>query len=74
MIGPLPSVGVKHAIEVTVENRGDGTIAVQAYDTARHQKVRHTFGRRIDQLSEQEQQELATQREVIRNTPINDIM
>jgi molecular chaperone DnaK len=69
VVGPLPSPRQNYPIEVTVENREDGTIAVQAYDAQTGVELAQVFGRdATDGLAH-----LATQRALVRSTLINTL-
>jgi molecular chaperone DnaK len=67
VVGPLPSPRQNYPIEVTLESREDGTIAVQAYDAQTGVELAREFGRDAEQGFAY----LATQRALVRSTPIN---
>jgi molecular chaperone DnaK (HSP70) len=69
IVGPLPSPRQNYPIEVTVENREDGTVSVQAYDAQTGVELAQVFGRE----SEGGFAHLATQRALIRSTVINNL-
>lgn len=69
VVGPLPSPRQNYPINVTVENREDGTVAVQAYDSQTGVELAQVFGRESsDGLGH-----LATQRALVRSTFINNL-
>jgi molecular chaperone DnaK len=68
VVGPLPAPRQNYPIEVTVENREDGTVSVQAYDSQTGVELNQVFGRDADGgLSH-----LASQRALVRSTFINN--
>jgi molecular chaperone DnaK (HSP70) len=69
VVGPLPSPRQNYPIEVTVENREDGTIAVQAYDAQTGVELQQVFGRHGDSGLAS----LASQRALVRSTVINNL-
>ena len=66
VVGPLPSPRQNYPIDVTVENREDGTLSVQAYDAQTGVELAREFGRDGDGFAY-----LASQRTLVRGTPIN---
>jgi molecular chaperone DnaK (HSP70) len=69
VVGPLPSPRQNYPVEVTVENREDGTVQVQAYDAQTGVELSQVFGRDGgDRLAQ-----LAAQRALVRSTFINNI-
>lgn len=68
VVGPLPSPRQNYPIEVTVENREDGTVAVQAYDSQTGVELVQVFGRQEGGI-----ENLATQRALVRSTFINNL-
>lgn len=68
-VGPLPSPRINYPIEVTVESREDGTVAVQAYDANTGVELNQVFG------SEDESGlgHLTAQRSLVRSTFINNL-
>jgi len=69
VVGPLPSPKQNYPIEVTVENREDSTVTVQAYDPQTGAEVEHTFRRGDDKGFDY----LAVQRKLVSQTLINNI-
>jgi molecular chaperone DnaK len=69
VVGPLPSPRQNYPIEVTVENREDGTLAVQAYDAQTGVELAQVFGRDGDTGFGH----LATQRALVRSIMINNM-
>ena len=69
VVGPLPSPRRNYPIEVTVENRDDGTVSVQAYDAQTGVELSQVFGR--EQAGGMEN--IATQRALVRSTFINNL-
>jgi molecular chaperone DnaK (HSP70) len=69
MVGPLPSPRINYPIEVTVENREDGTIGVTAYDAQTGVELSQVFGREADG----KRLNLAAQRALVRSTFINNL-
>jgi molecular chaperone DnaK len=69
VVGPLPSPRRNYAIEVTVENREDSTISVQAYDANTGVELSQVFGRQEARGPEN----LAAQRALVRSTFINNL-
>lgn len=69
VVGPLPSPRQNYPIEVTVENREDGTVSVQAYDAQTGVELAQVFGRDTDGGFGH----LAAQRALVRSTMINNI-
>lgn len=69
VVGPLPSPQPDYPIEVSVENREDGTIAVQAYDPQTGIDLQQTFGRNGSDTFAN----LAVQRALVRSTIINNL-
>lgn len=69
VVGPLPSPRQNYPIEVTVENREDGTVTVQAYDAQTGVELAREFGRD----GEQGFAYLASQRGLVRSTLINNL-
>ncbi len=69
VVGPLPSPRQNYPIEVTVECREDGTVAVQAYDAQTGVELQQVFGQRDDGGLAH----LATQRALVRSTFINNL-
>ncbi len=67
VVGPLPSPRGNYPIEVTIENREDGTVAVQAYDSQTGVELSQVFGR------ENQMENVAAQRSLIRSTLINNL-
>jgi molecular chaperone DnaK (HSP70) len=69
VVGPLPSPRSNYPIEVTVENREDGTIAVLASDAQNGVELTQVFGRDArDQFGH-----VASQRALVRATFINNL-
>ena len=66
-VGPLPSPRLNYPIEVTVENREDGTVAVQAFDADTGVELQQVFGRDTGGGFTH----LAAQRAIVRSIPIN---
>ena len=69
VVGPLPSPRRNYTIEVTVDNREDGTVTVQAYDANTGVELSQVFGRQEAGGLEN----LATQRALVRSTFINNL-
>jgi molecular chaperone DnaK len=69
VVGPLPSPRQDYPIEVTLENREDGTLSVQAYDAQTGVELAREFGRD----GEQGFAYLSTQRALVRSTVINNL-
>jgi molecular chaperone DnaK len=69
VVGPLPSPRQNYPIEVTVENREDATIAVQAYDAQTGVELQQVFGRGGNDGFTH----LAAQRALVRSTMINNL-
>jgi molecular chaperone DnaK len=69
VVGPLPSPKLNYPIEVTVEAREDGTVAVQAYDANTGVELQQVFGREKDGGLGR----LTTQRALVRSTFINNV-
>lgn len=68
-VGPLPSPKQNYPIEVTVETRDDGTVAVQAYDAETGIELKQVFGRDNDAGIAR----FAAQRALVRGTFINNL-
>lgn len=68
-VGPLPSPRTNYPIEVTLENREDGTVSVTAYDAQTGVELSQVFGRETDGGH----QSLAAQRALVRSTFINNL-
>jgi molecular chaperone DnaK len=69
VVGPLPSPRRNYPIEVTVENRDDGTVSVQAYDADTGVELSQVFGRNEEGHADN----LGTQRALVRSTFINNL-
>lgn len=69
-IGPLASPRVNYPIEVTVEHREDGTIALQAYDAQSGQELEQVFTRGEDRGGAS----LAQQRALVRSRVVNNVI
>jgi molecular chaperone DnaK len=69
VVGPLPSPRQNYPVEVTVENREDGTIHVHAWDGQTGVELQQTFGRD----DREGFGHLATQRALVRATMINSM-
>ena len=69
VVGPLPSPRRNYPIEVTIENREDGTVSVQAYDAQTGVELSQVFGRQQAGGIEN----IATQRALVRSTFINNL-
>jgi molecular chaperone DnaK len=68
-VGPIASPRVNYPIDIALENREDGTIAVQAYDPQTGVEIAHVIERdREDPVSY-----LAPQRTLVRSTLINNL-
>lgn len=69
VVGPLPSPRSNYPIEVSVENREDGTVAVLASDAQTGVELTQVFGRDTkDQFGQ-----VASQRALVRSTFINNL-
>lgn len=69
VIGPLPEPRVNYPIEVTVDARLDGTIAVTAYDAGTGIELAQVFSRPEDQAGGG----LALQHALVRETVVNNL-
>lgn len=69
VVGPLPAPKQNYPIEVLVENREDGTVAVRAYDPQTRKELNQTFSRQADDIFGH----LASQRLLVKSTVINSI-
>lgn len=68
VVGPLPSPRQNYPVEVTIENRDDGTVSVQAYDAQTGVELAQVFGRDSDGVGR-----LSMQRALVRSTLINNM-
>ena len=67
VVGPLPSPRLSYPVEVTVENKEDGTVGIQAYDAETGVELSQIFSRGgADSIAR-----LASQRSLVRSTVIN---
>lgn len=69
VVGPLPNPQQNYPIEVSIENREDGTVAVQAHDPQTGVELQKVFGRGEDDVFGH----LAAQRALVRSTIINNL-
>jgi molecular chaperone DnaK len=69
VVGPLPDPKLNYPIEVSVETREDGTVAVHAYDANTGVELKQEFGREKDGGLGR----LTTQRALVRSTFINNV-
>jgi molecular chaperone DnaK len=68
-VGPLPAPRQNYPIQVTIENRDDCTVVVQAADPETGLELRHVFGRDTNDVFGN----LAAQRALVRSTVINNL-
>lgn len=69
-IGPLAAPRLNYPVEVTVEYRDDGTVALQAYDAHSGQELEQVFSRGEDRGGAS----LAQQRALVRSRVVNNVI
>jgi molecular chaperone DnaK len=68
VVGPLPRPRLNYPVEVTIEARLDGTIAVTAYDAETGIELAQVFSRHDDEAGG-----LALQHALVRGTAVNNL-
>ena len=63
----LPARQVNYAVEVTITNETDGTVAVSAFDPQARHELQQTFKREVDDVFGH----LPAQKALVRSTVIN---
>jgi molecular chaperone DnaK len=69
IVGPLASPRLNYSVDVTLENREDGTVAVEAFDADTNVALKSEFSRDDNKALAK----LASQRELVRSTVINAV-